>query len=775
MQKLLSLFFFLLSINLTAQITISGTVLDAENVPLEFASAALQDTLTKEFIKVTVTDESGKFQIQTDKSGAFQLSIQFLGYETQYFSDFTEIENKLGEIILQKAASDLGVEVTVTAERNAIINENGNLRVTVAGSIFATQPTALEVLSSLPKIMVSNDRESISIIGQGSPLIYLGNQRISVQELNAIPVEEIKDIQIINNPSAKYEANGRAVVLITRLPNLSNGYKISLSENAIFRRHFNNYAGINSSFKRDKLELKANFNFNRLHVWEGSETEFSVLNEDFYSKYTAFYNAPRPQFIFGGGVYYQLNKDDYISVNANARLQSDGNPIITNTEVEFAGIKDNIATRNVVQGERSFVSSNFNYFKKLKASNLFFGMQFTDYVRANTSDIFNNINETEFVSEQMRDQRFHIASWSARLNFEKTFSKDFKWELGANVSDARADAFADFLFTNAAEDNFETNYDYSETNYAAYTQLSGKSEKLTYSAGVRAENNIVKGGFETADTLLIDRERLVLFPRASLTYAIDSTKSLTFNYLKTINRPHYLNATSITTFINPYYEYSRNINLISAISRSFSINYQWKQQSIMARIRQVENPFQNSIRYVEGENRVIAKPDNFAQETQFSLFYTNPIRYKFLTSTNTAAVLWTTIEDPRAELLSDSKPYFYLYSNNQFKIAKRHTIGFSIWVVTRQDQAAVSMEPMMNIGVFASTTLFEKLQISLNCSDIFRGGIWENRTQINDISNRTTYFGDSRSFGLSLKYSFGKILKSTYKNEDVDDNLRRIN
>jgi len=125
--------------------------------------------------------------------------------------------------------------------------------------------------------------------------------------------------------------------------------------------------------------------------------------------------------------------------------------------------------------------------------------------------------------------------------------------------------------------------------------------------------------------------------------------------------------------------------------------------------------------------------------------------------------------------LSAAQPYFYLYSNNQFKIAPKSSIGFSIFALSRQKQGVVSVEPMFRLGLFASTTLFEKLQIAINCNDIFRGGIWENRTQINDISNRTTYFGDSRSFALSLKYSFGKILKSTFKNEDVDDNLRRIN
>ncbi len=765
---------FLFSVNFAhaqSNFTLRGTVVNEQQKAVLYGEAVLFDTDTVA-VKYAII-ENGGFAFDPLPGDKYLLRISSLGFAKEEQKIDLDGDKTLA-FTLSESTNDL-TEVTVTAERTAVSNEQGNLRVTVAGTVFATAPGTAEMLSMLPKIMVSNDRESISVIGQGAPLLYVGNQRITVQELYAIPVAEIKDIQIVDNPSAKYEADGRAVILVTLLKNTADGYKVNLSNNAIFRRRFNNYAGVNASFKRGKLEVKGNFNFNRLHTWEGSRTVFEVQDAGFSSDYTAFFYAPRPQYIFGGGAYYQLNKDDYISVNANGRLQSDAGPVLTETQVKFQNTNDRIDTINNLAGERSFLSSNFNYYKKLQAGSLFFGFQYTDYVRANRSDISNNVNETAFLFSQKRDQSFHIRSIGARLNYEHNLSENMKWEIGINLSDAKADAFAEFIFADAADEPEVTKYDYSEVNYAAFTQISGKVKKVTYSAGIRAEDNRVQGGFRTADTLLVDRKRLVFFPQATLTVPLDSTKTLTFNYLSNIRRPHYLNASTITTFINPYYEYSRNINLISSIAHSMSAVFQWKKQSLTALYRRTQDPFQNSIRYVEGENRVVARPDNFARRTELSLLYTNPLRLKKLTSTNTIGIFWSRITDPRAVFINTAQPYLYVYSDNQLKVTDKLGIGASFWMLSRQRQGTVITETMTRLGFNASYLAGEKLRISLNIEDIFRGSVWVNRTEINDITDKTIYFGDTRSIGFSLQYSFGKTLKSAFKNEAADENLRRIN
>ena len=93
----------------------------------------------------------------------------------------------------------------------------------------------VDLLSKLPKIQISNNRESIGVFGRGTALIYLGNQRISVQELQNIAIEDIKTIEIINHPSSKYEAEGRSVILITPKFSKKNGFKGTISETASFR------------------------------------------------------------------------------------------------------------------------------------------------------------------------------------------------------------------------------------------------------------------------------------------------------------------------------------------------------------------------------------------------------------------------------------------------------------------------------------------------------------------------------------------------------------
>ena len=145
--------------------------------------------------------------------------------------------------------------VVIEKEEKAITNKNGNTIIDVANSIFRTQPNTLDLLSKLPKIQLSADRESISIIGKGSPLLYIDNQKVSINELNTLDVSDIKTIEIINNPSSKYEANGRAVILITRKFSKKEGYKI---------KELNFQEGEVAGIKTVTLEFEGEYSFGYL-------------------------------------------------------------------------------------------------------------------------------------------------------------------------------------------------------------------------------------------------------------------------------------------------------------------------------------------------------------------------------------------------------------------------------------------------------------------------------------------------------------------------------
>lgn len=193
------------------QFVLSGAVSDKSGEPLLHGNVILLSKEEKKPIKYTYIEE-GIFEFDPQPANEYLLEVQCLGYEKFEqeinFNEFTHLEISLNE------NSEILNEIQVTAERNAIVNKNGNLLMDVANTAFAAQPTPTALLSLFPKIIVVPNGNSLSVIGKGNPLIYLGNQRISIDELNSINVNSIQSIELINNPSAKYEAEGRAVILI---------------------------------------------------------------------------------------------------------------------------------------------------------------------------------------------------------------------------------------------------------------------------------------------------------------------------------------------------------------------------------------------------------------------------------------------------------------------------------------------------------------------------------------------------------------------------------
>ena len=214
-------------------------------------------------------------------------------------------------------------EITIKTTPKTFTNKNGNIKVEIANSIFNSVSNTIDLLSKLPNIQISSDKETISISGKGSPLIYIDNQRVGINDLNSLAVDDIKNIEIINNPSSKYEANGKVVILITRKLSKKEGFKINLTETASIKKKFNNYLGFNASIKKNKLEWKANFNYNQLNIWEKHNIKYQIPEANILSNYEVEAYTKRPQFVFGSGIFYKINDDDYFSFNANARIQKD--------------------------------------------------------------------------------------------------------------------------------------------------------------------------------------------------------------------------------------------------------------------------------------------------------------------------------------------------------------------------------------------------------------------------------------------------------------------
>ncbi|RTY94915.1 outer membrane beta-barrel family protein [Flavobacterium sp. GT3R68] len=664
-------------------------------------------------------------------------------------------------------------EVVVTGTKKTFINKNGNIKVDVANSIYNSIPNTIDLLSKLPNIQISSDREHLSVIGRGNPLIYIDNQKVGMNDLNTLSVDDIKTIEIINNPSSKYEAEGRAVILITRKFSKKEGFQMAFSEVASFKKAFNNYLGVNTSAKKKKLEIKTNFNYNQLNPWESHRINYEIPDQDIISNYLVATNPKKPKFIFGSGLFYKINEDDYFSFNVNSRMQKENFGISTHTYNKNGDTQNNVLTLSSNKDTRNFISSFINYSKKIKAieSQLFTGFQYSNFNQNTKSSVSNNYNNTQFELSQNRNQKFHVDVFSARADLEKTFKNGMKWEVGGlYLSAAAGTGFESFDFEN--NNTISSKYIFDEQNASVYVQFSGTVKKVGYSFGLRAENTLISGQFANDSAALINKNYTNFFPKVQFDIPIDSSKTLNVSYSKSISRPDYSSTSQNTGYINPYFIYSRNINLDPTISNEMAANFNYKDKSVRLRYYQNSNPVYSSFSYDDQQNIMTLKPINYEKESGFNIEFTLPFSYKSWSSTNSISSTINKIEDPTA-LYNESKPYLYVYSNHQLKVSD-FTFLLTGWGLTQQKEGVFERNAIFIMDFALSKTVFKHWDWTLSCNDIFKNMIYTEKFKINAINSNSTYYSDVSELSISVKYSFGKIKDSSYKEKNIDENSNRI-
>lgn len=665
-------------------------------------------------------------------------------------------------------------EVVITQNKKTFTNTNGNIKVDVANSVYNSIPNTVDLLAKLPTVQVSSDKESITVVGKGNPLIYIDNQKVGINDLNALAPADIKTIEIIQNPSAKYEAEGRSVILITRKFSKKDSFRTEISEVASFKKNYNNYLGLNISFKKNKFEWKANFNYNRLNPWESHSIDYQIQNADIASKYDVMAETKRKQYIFGGSLFYKINDDDYFSFNVSSRLRTDTFPINTFTYNKNQNVENNVLTWSDNSSKKDFVNAFLNYSKKIKAINtqLFAGFQYSNFQQKLATMVENNYNDTEFALSQNRNQKFNVDVFSGRIDLVKKFKNEMNLEYGGLYSAAKSKSNT-AIFDFEENKNTALDYDFKEENSAAYTQLSGKIKKISFSAGLRVENTNVSGKYRTDSSALIDKNYTNLFPKVQFSMAIDSTKNISLNYAKSISRPNYSSLSNIATYINPYFIYASNINLGPTFNNEISSTFQYNDKSVKVSYWQNKNPVYNSFLYDKNQNIMTFKDINFDKEAGLSLDFELPFTYKFWTTTNSLVFILEKIEDPSAEFL-DSKPYLYYYSNNEFKLPKEYTFILSFWGLTEQKKGVFERNPRFVVDMALSKTFLKKWNCTLSCNNVFKNVIETEEFTINDTSSKARYVVDAHEISISVKYSFGKVKETAFKEKNVNETEDRI-
>ena len=666
-------------------------------------------------------------------------------------------------------------EVVITQNKKAFSSQNGNIKLDVANSIYNSIPNTIDLLAKLPTLQISPDKENITMTGKGNSLIYIDNQKVGINDLNALAVADIKTIEIIQNPSSKYEAEGRAVILITRKFSKKDSFRTEISEVVSFKKNFNNYLGFNSNFKKNKLELKANFNYNRLNPWEGHSIDYHIPSAEIASKYDVTADTKRNQYVFGAGLFFKINEYDYFSFSINSKLQSDTFPINTTTDNKNKNIENNVFTYTENESTKNFINSFFNYQKKVKSidTQFFTGFQYSNLDQRLFTEVNNNFNDNQFELDQIRDQKFLINYFSGRIDIEKKLKNEMQFEVGGLYSSANSKSDVAIFYTESNQNELSF-YDFKEENLSGYTQLSGKIKKVDFLLGFRVENSNVKGKFRTDELPLLDKNYTNLFPKVQFTFPVDSVKSIAVNYSRSISRPNYSSLSQGSTYINPYFLYARNINLGPALVNEISTSFLYKDKSVKLSYTAVNHPVYNSFSFDDQNNIMTFKDINFDKSSGFKVDFTFPFTYKFWTTTNSLLFLLEKIEDDSAVIMA-SKPYSYYSSNNEFRLPKQYSVVLNFWGLTKQYTGVFVTNPRFVVDTAVSKTFFKKWNCTFSWNNIFKNNIETEKFTINTINSKARYVVDNNMISIALKYSFGKTTETTFKEKNNDENQNRVN
>lgn len=746
-------------------ITVHYSVKSSDGEPIAFGTLQLvhQDTQANYYFSVT----DGEVTTDAIATGSYTVAITAIGFAT-YTQEILLTENRYLQIVLQPDVTQLG-DVTVTSTQQSITYKNGVFKVDVARSNLANIPETADVLAKLPGVILSPDRESVNILGKGIPLLYLGHQRISMEQLKSIPVNSIDTIELIRNPSAKYEANGNAVIVITLKKKTDRGYQVQISENASMNHNFNNYLNSNAYIGLSKVNLQLGLGYNQLDHWESNTTLLTYAERNFKNGYTVLSEGPRMQIPGSLGGEYNFNDTDYISTRTDFTIHRDTMPLETQTTIEDNGTVSDYRYHTESKGVRDYISSNMNYYKKLtEKAGLFTGMQYTHMVRDNRNTVYNvTIPETTEL-QQINHQKTNAEVFTAKTDAEIQLTEKTKFEGGLNIYLAKTDA------ESGTSETERPDYRYAEGTYAAYAQAQGTWGAVSYTSGLRLEHNQVKGTYPETNEVVVERNKTYLFPRISSTVELDSLNAITVNYARSIDRPSFAQANNTAIFINKYMQIANSINLQSSLKGEVSLEYRHNRASLTFTYYQNTNAVYYLTRYNTEADVLEMSPVNVKREDNYQLILMLPFIYKVWNSTN---YFYGGLVDGKDEVVQNLgvTPFFYFYTDNEFRLPKDVSFGMNFYYMSPHKEGIRSSEGFSALGLYANKKFNEHWKVGMLANDVFRTLEFVQGYTSYGITNNATYFSDNRCLSLLVTYTFGQLAKPDLKNKEVDDNLNRVN
>jgi iron complex outermembrane receptor protein len=782
--------------------TITGKILDENQQPVEFATITLVKSQDSSLVKGEFSDANGLFSLEEIQNGRFDLIITDIGHKKFSQQDIRLDENhavvELGTILLEPVTSEIG-EVTVTAQKPIIHHENDKLILNVEGSPIAAGGSVMDALEKAPGVIVDQDG-NISLRGKQGVLVmmddkptYLSAEQLANQ-LKSMPADAVSRIEVITNPSARYDAEGNAgIINIVTKKNKNPGFNGSVQAGIEKAHDWSPEASLNLNYRYKKVNLFGSYNYsnnrqlqtldvqrhfssegNESTVFENSELDNSYMDNSFKAGIDYFINDKNTIGFVGSGYldhYGSQNNTDATIVNSNGIYEPS-----SHTYGDLGNPSDNY-------------SFNFNYDGKLDTSGttLSADLDYSHY-KNDGNDFYTTTYFNEDGSSMDNPLLYNTKSpgiieiKSAKVDFTHPFLHGWNFESGVKTSFVKNDNEEIFTVNNNNEwviDTSKTNhFIYSENVYAGYVQLARQFKKISVQAGLRAEVTDASGNSVTLNEKF-DRNYLQLFPTLSVSDQINDKNALSFSYSRRIDRPNYDQLNPFLFFLDPYLYEQGNPNLKPQLTHSLELSYTYKETySFSFNYSHTTDEIQEQFYQVDSTKTIVLRSDNFGSNTTYALTgYAQLQPVKWWSVTPVVTAFYQDLKTNYLETDFHNTNFGYQVNiQNSFTLPK----GFSLELSAQYQSAVIfsiaSINPNGDVSLGLKKSFWDgKATVKANVRDIFNTNNLEGDIKYANINSSFIQNNDRQRVGLTFTYRFGNSSQSQRDHHGaIDEEKNRV-
>ena len=633
---------------------ISGVAKDDNGAPLNGTTISLHRTTDSSVVKLAVSKENGSYAFSGIKEGNYKVSASNVGYKTAFSGEFTVVTSDIivPELKLSKEAAALS-NVTVTAKKPMIEVKADKTIVNVEGTINAVGSNALELLRKSPGVSLDKD-EGISLAGKNGVQVYIDGRVTPLSGtdlaiyLKTLQSSQIESIELITNPSAKYDAAGNAGIINIRLKKnkaLGTNGSVNAGWNVGTYAKYNGGASLN--YRNKKINIFSNYSFSYGPTQQSLTINRTVLDSLFDQHGTIRMVANAHNFKVGAD--YFLDKKNTLGVIVNGTF---ADPKTTNySETPISNTTTNTVDRiliadnsNILQRHNTNVNLNYSYNDPkgtsliVNADHGFYKMGSDQYQPNYYYDPSGQMLLSSTIYHMLAPAEISINSIKA--DYETNFMKG-KLGFGAKTAFVKTDNNFQRYNVNGSDEDLDkdrsNHFVYKENINAGYVNYNRQYKKFMFQAGLRLENTVSEGvsngskynGTEYApSTSSFKRTYTDLFPSAAITFNKNPMKQWSLTYSRRIDRPAYQDLNPFEFKLDEYTFSKGNINLRPQYTNSFGITHTYKYKlNINLNYSHVKDMFTQLIDTAEKSKAFLSKK-NLATQDIVSLNVSYPFQYK---------------------------------------------------------------------------------------------------------------------------------------------------